>query len=275
MPPGQEGKITLAVEHTESYQGEVAKSANVSTNDPVYPNFNLVLRALFKSDQPASPAALVSPPPTVSRRAGPFMMLPNDRWVTSVLTGTTSSTRLSLSNADPKPVHIKKVVSGGTNFNVNLQTIENGKRYELAIATNPALKPGHYEQSVQLMTDSTQMPVATVMLEVTVFARVFVRPAAITMQPVSLDSDLSAVNLPLIYVQRVREGGLKINSISSTLPFVRLEVTTQKEGEIYSIRIVLDKSKIPGVGRYSGKVRIETNDSDVSTVEVPVQVAFN
>jgi hypothetical protein len=275
VPPGQEGKVTLAVEHTESYQGEVAKSANVTTNDPVYPNFNLVLRALFKPIQPPGPAALVSPPPMVSRRAGPFTMLPNDRWVTSVLTGTSSSTRMSLSNAEPKPVHIKKVVSGGTNFNVNLQTIEDGKRYELAVATNPALKPGHYEQSVQLMTDNAEMPVATVMLEVTVFARVFVRPSAITMQPVSLDSDFSAINLPLIYVQKVREGGLKLNSISSTLPFVRLEVTTQKEGESYSIRIVLDKSKIPGVGRYSGKVRIETNDTDASTVEVPIQVAFN
>ena len=275
MPPGQEGKITLAVEHTESYAGEVAKSANVTTNDPVYPNFNLVLRALFKSDQPTSPAAIVSPPPTIARRAGPFTMLPNDRWVTSVLTGTSTSTRMSLSNAEPKPVHIKKVVSGGTNFNVNLQTIEDGKRYELAVATNPALKPGHYEQSVQLMTDDAQMPVATIMLEVTVFARVFVRPAAITMQPVSLDSDLSAINLPLIYVQRLREGGLKINSISSTLPFVKLEVTTLAEGESYSIRIVLDKSKIPGVGRYSGKIRIATNDSDVSIAEVPIQVAFN
>ena len=275
MPPGQEGKITLAVEHTESYAGEVAKSANVTTNDPVYPNFNLVLKALFKSDQPTSPAALVSPPPMTARHTGPFMVLPNDRWVTSVITGTSSSTRMSLSTSEAKPVHIKKVVSGGTNFNVNLQTIEDGKRYELAIATNPVLKPGHYEQSVQLMTDNAQMPVATLMLEVTVFAKVFVRPSSITLQPVALDSDLSAISLPLIYVQRIREGGLKINSISCTLPFVRLEVTTQKEGEIYSIRIVLDKSKIPGVGRYSGKVRIQTNDSDASAIEVPVNLAFN
>ncbi len=275
MPPGQEGKVTLAVEHTESYQGEVAKSASVTTNDPVYPHFNLILRAHFKSDQPPGPAALAPPPPSISRRAGPFLMQPNDRWVTSVVTGTSTSTRMSLLSSEPKPVHIKKVVSGGTNFNVKLQTIEDGKRYELAIATNPALRPGHYEQSVQLMTDNAQLPVATVLLEVTVFARVFVMPSAITMQPVSLDSDLSAINLPLIQVKRRNEGGLKINSISSTLPFVKLEVTTIIEGESYTIRIRFDKSKIPGVGRYSGKIRIETNDSDVSAAEIPLQVAFN
>jgi hypothetical protein len=274
VPPGQEGKITLAIEHTESYQGEVAKSANVTTNDPVYSSFSLTLRGYFKADRPAD-VALVAPPAMASRRAGPFIMHPNDRWVTSVLSGTSTSTRMSLLNSEDKPVHIKKVSAGGTSFNVNLQTIEDGKRYELAIATNPALKPGHYEQTVQVATDSAQSPEAILMLEVTVYARVFVRPAAINVQPLSLDSDISEVNLPLIYVQKLREGGLKINSITSTLPFIKLAVETQKEGESYSIKIRFDKSLIPGAGRFSGKIRIETNDSDVSTVEVPIQVAFN
>lgn len=274
MPPGQEGKITLAIEHTESYQGEVAKSANVTTNDPVYSSFSLTLRGHFKLDRPVE-VPLVPPPVMASRRAGPFVMQPNDRWVTSVLSGTSTSTRMSLLNAEDKPVHIKKVTAGGTSFNVNLQTIEAGKRYELAIATDPALKPGHYEQTVKVTTDSAQSPEATLLLEVTVYARVFVRPTALNVQPLSLESDLSAVNLPLIYVQKLREGGLKINSITSTLPFIKLAVETQTEGESYSIKIRFDKSLIPGVGRFSGKIRIETNDSDLSTVEVPIQVAFN
>jgi len=273
VPPGQEGKITLAIEHTESYQGEIAKSANVTTNDPVYSSFSLTLRGYFKADRPANAPA--APPVLATRRAGPFTMVPNDRWVTSVLSGTTTSTRMSLFNPEEKPVRIKKVTAGGTSFNVSLQTIEEGKRYELAVATNPALKPGHYEQTVHLATDSAQSPEAIVQLEVTVFARVFVRPAAINLPPLSLEGDLSEVSVPLIYVEKLREGGLKINSISSTLTFIKLVVTTQKEGESYSIRLKFDKSLIPGPGRFSGKIRILTNDADVSTVEVPIQVAFN
>jgi hypothetical protein len=202
-------------------------------------------------------------------------MHPNDRWVTSVLAGTSTATKMSLFNSGDKPVHIKKVTAGGTNFNVDLQTIEEGKRYELAIMTNPSLKPGHYEQTVQVTTDSAQSPEATIQLEVTVYARVFVRPTALNVQPLSLDSDLSAVNLPLIYVQKLREGGLKITRITSTLPFIKLAVETQKEGESYSIKIMFDKSLIPGVGRFNGKIRIETNDTDVPVVDVPIQVAFN
>ncbi|HEX5734136.1 MAG TPA: hypothetical protein VF131_14985 [Blastocatellia bacterium] len=273
MPPGQEGKITLAIEHTESYQGEVSKSASVQTNDPVYSSFNLSLRGYFKSDRPP----MVGPPPPamVSRRAGPFTMLPNDRWITSVLTGTSTSTRLSLFNPEANPVHIKKLVAGGTNFNVTLNTIEDGKRYELAITTNPALKPGQYEQTVQISTDSAQAPEASVVLGVTVFARTFFRPMAINVQPLSLDSDLSAVNIPMIYVQKLRETGLTLKSISSSLPFIKLEVMTDKEGESYSIRLKIDKSLIPGVGRFSGKIRIETNDPDVPFAEIPIQLAFN
>lgn len=215
------------------------------------------------------------PPAMVSRRAGPFTMLPNDRWVTTVLTGTSIATRMSLFNPDAKPVHIKKMVAGGTNFNVSLNTIEDGKRYELAIATNPALKPGHYEQTVQISTDSAQAPEANVLLEVMVLARVFFRPTSITVQPLSLASDLSAVDIPTISVQKLRESGLTLKSISSTLPFVKLEVVTEKEGESYSIRLKIDKSLIPGVGRFNGKVRIETNDPDVPFAEIPIQLAFN
>ena len=196
----------------------------------------------------------------VTRRAGPFTMLPNDRWVTSVLTGTSTSTRLSLFNAGEKPVRIKTMVVGGINFKVNLQTIEDGKRYELNVSTNPALKPGFYDQTVKISTDSAEAPEASVLLEVTVFARTFFRPNAINVQPLPLDSDLAAVNLPTISVQRLREAGLKITGTSSSLPFIMLEVVTEKEGESYSIRLKFDKPRIPGAGRFSGTIRIETND---------------
>jgi hypothetical protein len=42
VPPGQAGKITLSV-HTENFSGVIAKSAQVFTNDPAQPQFNLLL----------------------------------------------------------------------------------------------------------------------------------------------------------------------------------------------------------------------------------------
>jgi len=45
--PGKVGTVTLAVEKTESYKGEITKTASVTTNDPNHQTFTLTLRATF------------------------------------------------------------------------------------------------------------------------------------------------------------------------------------------------------------------------------------
>ena len=81
-------------------------------------------------------------------------------------------------------------------------------------------------------------------------------------------------NLPLIYVRKLRGGGLKINSVSSTLPFLTLTLSTDTEGQIYTLKVTLDRSKITTPGEFKGKILIETNDPDTPVLEVPVQGSF-
>lgn len=50
VAPGKTGGITLAVEKTDSYKGEVVKTATVTTNDAERQTFTLTLRADFKAD---------------------------------------------------------------------------------------------------------------------------------------------------------------------------------------------------------------------------------
>jgi Protein of unknown function (DUF1573) len=45
IAPGQTGGITLAIDKTESYSGEVVKTAEVTTNDPSKTRFTLTLKA--------------------------------------------------------------------------------------------------------------------------------------------------------------------------------------------------------------------------------------
>lgn len=44
---GKEGSITLKIENTAGYQGEIAKTATVTTNDPAQQTFTLTLLANF------------------------------------------------------------------------------------------------------------------------------------------------------------------------------------------------------------------------------------
>jgi hypothetical protein len=47
VSPGKEGVITLKIENTAEYRGEIVKTAAVTSNDPNQQTFTLTLRANF------------------------------------------------------------------------------------------------------------------------------------------------------------------------------------------------------------------------------------
>ena len=274
MPPGKEGKITLQVPHTEGYMGEVAKSATVTTNDPTTPTFSLLLRAHFKPADNANIASTPTYTPGIGKRVGAFSIAPSDRWTTSTIRGQSSAVTMYLYNNDSKPVQVKQAIVGGTDFTAALQTIENGKRYQINVATSPALKPGHYQQTLKLVTDSKENPEITVQLEATIYAQIFATPTSIQLPVIPLETDLASVTLPSIYVRRIRDGGLKIKTVYTSLPFLKLSVSGQVEGQVYKIDLTFNKQFVQK-GPFKGMIHIETNDPDLAVIEVPVQGAFN
>ena len=50
VAPGKTGGITLAIEKTESYKGDIVKTATVTTNDPDHQTFTLTLKATFTTE---------------------------------------------------------------------------------------------------------------------------------------------------------------------------------------------------------------------------------
>jgi len=171
------------------------------------------------------------------------------------------------------PVHIKSVVSPSSDFTAALQPIQDGKRYQLTVTTNASLKPGHYVETLKALTDSPAQPEVPIYVELTVYPKVYASPASIIMPTLPAGADLSAINWPMIFVRKIRAEGLKIKSYSSTLPFLKLELLTEADGQVYKIRLTLDHSKIKP-GEFKGKVRIETNDPEVPVLEVPIQGSF-
>lgn len=273
MPPGKEGKIVLAVEHTEGYSGEIAKSASVTTNDPTNSTFNLVLRAHFKYEPPPGSGVVPNAAP-MGKLTGPFTVSPSDRWTSSVISGSSATSRLYLYNREASPIHVTKVVTEGNDFMASMQTIQDGKRYELILSTNPNLAVGHHAQTIKLLTDNAENPEVPIHAEVNVFPKVFATPSTITLPRVALAADPASINLPVIYVRKLREGGLKIKAVSSTIPFITLALGTQSEGQVYTVSMKYDKSKLPSPGEYRGKIVIETNDLESPVIEVPVQGSF-
>ena len=50
IAPGKTGGITLAVEKTDGYKGDITKTATVTTNDPDHQTFILTLKANFSAE---------------------------------------------------------------------------------------------------------------------------------------------------------------------------------------------------------------------------------
>ena len=95
-------------------------------------------------------------------------------------------------------------------------------------------------------------------------------PSSIALPRFALSDDKPVV-VQTIYVRKIKEGGLKINKASSSLPFVTLDVATQTDGFVYAVAVKFDKSKLTGPGDYKGTIRIETNDAEVPVIEIPIQ----
>jgi hypothetical protein len=198
---------------------------------------------------------------------------PIDRIITSALTGSSTSHTFYIFNPQPAPVRVSNVIPGGTAFTATLSPIQEGKRYQLNVSSNPALKAGHYVQTVKVATDSTVQPEVKIELDLTVYPNVLASPASITMPQMSITKDLAAINWPMVFVRKLRERGFEITSYSSTLPFLKLELMTDTEGQSYRIRLSLDTTKVKP-GEFKGLISIKTNDRDVPLIEVPIQVSF-
>lgn len=198
---------------------------------------------------------------------------PLDRIITSALAGGSSTHTFYIYNPQPAPVHARNVIPGGTAFTATLSPIQEGKRYQLSVTSNPALKAGHYVQTLKVITDSTVQPEIKVELDLTVYPKVLASPASIIMPQMSIAKDLGSVNWPTVFVRKLREHGFQIKGYTSTLPFLKLDLLTETEGQSYRIRLSLDTTKVKP-GDFKGFIHIQTNDPDVPLVEVPVQVSF-
>jgi hypothetical protein len=231
------------------------------------------MKGYFRMEQrPGVPAVVAGP--TAAKKIGVFRAVPDDQLVTAAIRGSSVTNSINFINRESKLVKITRVVPGGDNFTVNLRTVEEGKQYFLSVTSNPQLKAGKYIQTVMLYTDSAETPEIPVKLEVNVFALVIATPNTVNLPRFPLSADLSKLFLPAIYVRKIREGGLKVKNVSSTLPFLKVDFTQQVEGEEYTLRLTLDKSQIQAPGEFHGKIRVETNDMETPVIEIPVNAWF-
>ncbi len=261
VPPGQEGKITLAF-NSAGFSGAATKMAEVYTNDPARPQFTLTINMVVTSDETPQ-----------GRQVGPFVIGPTNQWSARVPSGLSTNGLISLTNTAPQPVRITKLDPNGSAFAATLQILEEGKRYTVNFVSSTKLPIGSHKQIVKLATDSKELPEIELQLEAIVIPAVTVNPTSLTFDnlPVSdPEMEISLVS-KFLWVRVGRGAGLEIKSVTSDLPFVKVK-TEMMDGGGASITLRVGFSEKPPKGTHTGKIKIETNNADMKALEVPITV---
>jgi len=115
------------------------------------------------------------------------------------------------------------------------------------------------------------MPELELRLEVVVTPAVTINPASLTFDNVPVSTTESEISLvsKFLWVRAGRGAGLEIQSVTSDLPFIKVKTET-KDGGAIILRVGF--SEKPPLGTHTGKVKIETNNPDAKTIEVPITV---
>lgn len=240
----------------------MSKNAEVYTNDPAKEQFTLVLTMVVLSDMTPK-----------GKMVGPFIVGPNDHWSSRVPHGMSVNGLIAITTNSGQPVKITKMDQGGDAFKVDLQTFEEGKRYSLNFISMANLPLGTHKQVVKLATDSKEMPELPIELEAIVFPAVQVNPTSLSFEnlPVSDPEADVTYTSKFVWLKLGRGSGLEVKSMTSDLPFIKIKIeSNEPTGQSVVLRVGF--SEKPPKGTHTGKIRIETNNSDVKFIELPITV---
>jgi hypothetical protein len=160
---------------------------------------------------------------------------------------------------------------GGDAIAVELETLQEGRRYLLNVKSSATLPVGAHRQVVELATESEQAPVIEIPLEAVVAPSVVIHPDVVDFGTLLIskpETDLSRVE-QFVFVSRSHGPALEVQHVSSTLPFLVLGRAPGSSDRTYILRLGLDRQKLKK-GRHRGTVTVETDDPHVPRLEIPV-----
>jgi hypothetical protein len=238
----------------------------VATNDPRQPHFNLSLRMVINT-----PGAAPSHRIGAFARVGPFLVSPSPRWSASIPRGNSVEAVFDIYNHGEPPVRITKATPGGEAFSVKLDTIQEGKRYMLTAKSAASLPMGRHAQVVKLATDSNESPELGLELELFVISPVSVSPETISFGTLPLSQGEYNVSTltRFVWIRQPRGAALEIKGVSSTLPFVQVQVEPEVAGRSFMLKVGLEREKLAR-GEHRGKIKVQTNNPDAPVLEIQV-----
>lgn len=251
IAPGASGKIT-AVLSTEAFDGPIAKSVTVFTNDADNPQLNLVIKAVIEPHVEVEPGYA--------------------RFIVVEGAGTEASTQ-TLAAADGPPLEIRSVRSPYPFVKVTYRRIEaadseaskpaSRDRWEVVLTLDRNRAPiGPLADHVQVETNNPKQKVVKIPVSG------FVRPA-VSVTPRVADLGSRRLDGPYTTSFEVRnqtDVAISVESVTASVAGVGAEFEEIEEGKVFKVVLTLNPEMAKG--SFAGKLQIVTTSKRRPVLEV-------
>jgi hypothetical protein len=251
IPPGGEGKITLEV-HTKTFQGNMHKTARVTSNDPKNPQLTIGMKGKIW--------APVNLNPKYARLVGTL--------------GEEIETVVQLRGEKEEPLTLKVAsVSIPDKVAVKLNEVEKGRSYQLKIR-NKVDEQTRYSGQVKLTSNYPEKPGIVIRISGDIRPTVEARPKALSFDRVSeerleqLKKNGRSMKRPLVVVLN-KGNDLKIEKTELEKSLFKVLVKPVQPGRtvLLVVEPILEKVK---KGPNTDRLKIYTNQKGCEVVEVSI-----
>ena len=247
VAPGGSGTLRLRVA-TTARRGEVNELANVYTDDPETPIASLHVRG-----------TVVLPIEVTPRRQAYFF----------TVKGEAPSQLLTLVSHGDDRLEIRDVTSDNPRFTVRRDG--SGNRRALTVALDPATPAGKHEGTITVTTTSSAFPRVTIPAFAHVKDSLSTSVDTIAFGQLALDALKNEVlGLRSVVVTKRGGGNFRVLGATTDLPYLRVDVAPQKEGESFLVNIRFAPNQAKR-GRVVGTLRITTNDPSRPELHLPIR----
>ncbi|HUP50467.1 MAG TPA: DUF1573 domain-containing protein [Thermoanaerobaculia bacterium] len=256
IKPGQTGKVVSVVD-TASFNGPIAKSVALETNDPNAPVAQVTISADVKPYVDAHPAAFV-------------------RY--NMLQGEVEAQTVTLFSEESEPFEIVRVDTPHEWIKVDYKKVDvplpgvgrkGQDQYRFVFTVGgPDARIGAVAERVRIVTNSKHQPEFFVNVTGVIRPTVRIEPTALNFGEVAPAGENATRSVFLKSLNLKTPENFVVTRAESSLPGVKTAVKpTGIKGEY---EVTLEVAKDAKTGNFKGDVKIYTNDSIYSVVTIPV-----
>ncbi len=204
---------------------------------------------------------------------GEVELLPIGAFFVAGQAGEGKEARLTIVNHEPEPLRILAIDHSPERFTTKLETVEEGRRYQLVLNLKGNGPPGKATESILVRTSSQKVPLLRIPANTYLRDRVYTFPEVVDLGAVRIGDLRSNGSLLKQLTQTLmiyQVGGTSFRvKMSSDVPMLDIQLTGGPKGDRVQATIALKAEKL-ATGSIRGSLYIETNDPLFSKLTVPV-----